>query len=599
MNTKSLCQKNSSIITIGLPVLLCAAVLSAVSCNLPGGPDVEKGSLTLFLPETSTQGAASQRASVQNMAAGVSRSVLPDNFTGTLVYKLTLSGPGETQTLEAGGGGTTVSLDAGQWTVEAAAYDPGNPSVTVGSGSAVITVVAGQSSSVRIPMKVDPAYEALLTEIYIHNEAELRRVGTDFAIDGSVSFYLERDIVLEQPWTPIGNPGGLFSPDYEPFRAVFNGQEHSITVRSFSGAKKAGNGVFFGFFASVENAKIKNTTIKYELSGPVDIRTGDGSTYYDSHAGGVAGFADNTSFENVRVTGNFSIIADGDSSLNMGGIVGDVNFGTITNCHVTGNIGGTSTEKALNIGGIAGSSMGPITGSSFTGAVNGSAPSGNGYAGGIAGYIENGNVTSSYVSAQVEGEGFYVYAGGIVGKAVSDSTIEHCYAWVIVDAEGIRDVCVGGIAGSTGAPSSPLPVVTACYALGTVTGSGDTTTTKSAGGIVGSYSGIIEYCAVLNTSISFTGATDIDEVAGMADAFSLGNIQYNYTAADIAGFPGSSGFWSGTSTPRVDFTGPAPGTVYSTANLNWNFAAGTGDWKFISGYDYPVLSWQTTPPPAP
>jgi hypothetical protein len=54
-------------------------------------------------------------------------------------------------------------------------------------------------------MKVDPAYEGLLTDIYIHNEAELRRVGRDFAIDGTIRFYLERDIVLTQPWTPIGD----------------------------------------------------------------------------------------------------------------------------------------------------------------------------------------------------------------------------------------------------------------------------------------------------------------------------------------------------------------------------------------------------------
>jgi hypothetical protein len=54
-------------------------------------------------------------------------------------------------------------------------------------------------------MSVDPAYEAALTEIYIHNEAELRRIGAavnGLAInDPSRTFYLEKDIVLTPPWT--------------------------------------------------------------------------------------------------------------------------------------------------------------------------------------------------------------------------------------------------------------------------------------------------------------------------------------------------------------------------------------------------------------
>jgi hypothetical protein len=33
--------------------------------------------------------------------------------------------------------------------------------------------------------------------------------------------------------------------------------------------------------------------------------------------------------------------------------------------------------------------------------------------------------------------------------------------------------------------------------------------------------------------------------------------------------------------------------IYTTAG--WDFGTG-GDWKFISGYDLPVLSWQTSPP---
>jgi hypothetical protein len=633
MNTKSLYQKNSSII-IGLPVLLCAAALSALSCDLPGRPDFGTGSLTLLLPETSAQGAASQRAPVQNTAAGVSRSVLPDRFTGTLTYRVTLSGPGETQTLEAGGGGTTVSLDAGQWTVEAAAYDPGNPSVTVGSGSAVITVVAGQSSSVRIPMKVDPAYEALLTEIYIHNEAELRRIGTDFAIDGSVNFYLERDIVITQPWTPVGNGSN-------PFKAVFDGQGHTITIKSFGGpgfpVKELGDiFVYQGFFASVEDAQIKNTTIKYDLSGPADIRTGDGSVYSDPHAGGVAGRADNTSFENVRVIGNLSIIADGDSALSVGGIAGQVESGTtITDCHVTGTVGGTSTEKALNIGGIAGSSMdSPITGSSFTGNITGSAPLGNCDAGGIAGHA-GGEITGCFAQGHIKAEADSPRVGGIAGY-IAGSSIKKSYAAGVIEGIGSTDSNSGGIVGYFNGDSPGSIIIEDCYALADVSSSstGGSYYPETLGGIVGfhygrTYNGTISKCYAAGTVKSNGQNPDIyvGGIVGQASESPLisgcmalvleldggtstspsktvhkiaytttGSLSGNYARNDMTvsnqtNTPSMTDPRDGMSKPLADFTSQA---LYTTAG--WNFTTGTGDWKFISGYDYPVLSWQTTPP---
>jgi hypothetical protein len=42
-----------------------------------------------------------------------------------------------------------------------------------------------------------------------------------------------------------------------------------------------------------------------------------------------------------------------------------------------------------------------------------------------------------------------------------------------------------------------------------------------------------------------------------------------------------------------DYTDP---DLVSDTYPGWDFVAETGDWKFISGYDFPVLSWQTSPP---
>ncbi|MDR1596614.1 MAG: FapA family protein [Treponema sp.] len=393
-------------------VLPLIALLAGGSCTLPGGPDFEKGTLTLLFPESPVQGDP-----VYSKAPGISRSVLSDSFIDTLVYRLTFTrSTGSDVFLEAGGGGTTVTLDVGRWTVEAAAYAPGEPTTPVGSGSVPITVIAGQNGSIRIPMQVDPVYEAELTEIFIHNEAELRRVGAaenGLAISGAGrTFYLEDDIALTQAWTPIGGPG-------DPFKAVFDGQGHTVTVKSFSGAKKADNAVLLGFFALVEGAAIKNITVKYELEGPVDISTGDGSTH-NSYAGGVAGSADNSSFKNIHVAGNFSVKADGNGELNVGGIAGKT-------------------------GGSTGS---VITASYAAGIVEGITSGGNVYSGGIAGStggkdrVENCYVWAAVSSGAVTKE----TAGGIAGT--NDGTISKCYAAGTVQSKGTNPaVYIGGIAG--------------------------------------------------------------------------------------------------------------------------------------------------------
>ncbi|MDR1596615.1 MAG: hypothetical protein LBR99_02810, partial [Treponema sp.] len=281
-------------------VLLCAAVLCGISCDLPEGPNAgkgaatETGTLTLRLP-----------GKAANSKADVSRSVLSDDFIDGLKYHVTGSGSGGTWNLEANGGETTISLQPGEWTIEVKAY-AGDPPVLVGSGSKIVTIEVGKIVSEKIDMDVDPAYKATLEIYYIHNEKELRQIGTDFAINGSIAFCLENDIVLTEPWTPIGSPSA-------PFKATFDGQEYSITVNSFGDAKTDGSAMYQGFFAYVDGATIRNLTINYALSGPgVDMSTGDIYTYPFGNAGGVAGCAENASFENIQVTGNFSVVFDGD-----------------------------------------------------------------------------------------------------------------------------------------------------------------------------------------------------------------------------------------------------------------------------------------------
>jgi hypothetical protein len=576
-----------------------------------------EGTLTLLLPSSAAP-------------EDPSRSVLPNVFIATLVYRLTITGPGGSRTLETSGGGTTLTLAAGNWTIQVRAYDPVDLSSPIGSGNAAVTVIAGRNSFVKVPMQVDPAYEAGLDAIYLHSEADLRRIGAVNGLDISDpnrTFYLEDDIILTQPWTPIGSPG-------DPFKAVFDGQDHSITVRSFSGPVLDGNAAYLGFFAFVEDASIKDTTVEYEFGGGVDMRTGAGTTYYDGYAGGVAGRAYNTSFENIQVEGDFSVEFDGMSGIRVGGIVGKADDVTITGCRITGTISGTSTNY-LAIGGIAGMTNNTfpgekISGSSFTGTITGYSP-GNADVGGIVGYFQgeitacfvegyitvdadhpsvggiagtvgNSNINKSYVVGKIEGPatGFQSDTGGIAGRFM-DGTIENCYAWVDVSSSSVYNTVyssgeenVGGIAGVNQGGT-----ISKCYAMGTVKANGQNYI--YVGGIAGKADtyAVISGCMALIEVLDGGSSTYTKTVYAIGRRTS-GNFSENYSwdGISIINRDNSSNLGiadqDGEQKPSADFKSSV---LYATAG--WNFP---GDWKFLpagSGYPYPVLSWQTEPPADP
>jgi hypothetical protein len=92
------------------------------------------------------------------------------------------------------------------------------------------------------------------------------------------------------------------------------------------------------------------------------------------------------------------------------------------------------------------------------------------------------------------------------------------------------------------------------------------------------------------------GATsaDVGRVCGYLDGG--GTASGNYAAYDKAITRGTSGSTAvdGDATYAISaFQGSANQSKYP----GWDFTTGTGDWKFISGYDYPVLNWQTEAPP--
>jgi hypothetical protein len=474
--------------------------------------------------------------------------------------------------------------------------------VTVGEGAASFTVTRGRDRKVPVSMKVDLAYESTLLDFHIHNEAELRRIGAagnGLPIDDTRTYYLENDIVLEQPWAPIGDGS-------TPFEAIFDGQGHTVTIQSFD---TSANPQYVGFFGHVDGAEVvKDMTILY--NGPLVDMTYSANPYI----GLVAGYAKDTIFRDIRVRGNLSAnstITTG-NTFYIGGVAGYGDSLTVDNCHVSGNVSGEAGSIDLLIGGIAGSigstssSPSAIANTSFTGKAGGESDK-NCKAGGIAGYIGagGGSVTLSYASANVEAKGADAYAGGIAGEINTTTSvsmkIETCYAWANVKATGntatTANAAAGGIAGRVENSGNAIEI---CYARGTVkaaTGTG--TVTEYAGGIVGDNDyGDIRRCAALHSSI--IAANRCNRIAGR---FSYGAIGSNRVRSDTACsatgslFGDADGGPAAHSLPETDFQGPPAGPMYGSAPacLNWTFDS--SNWTWINGY--PALYWQNSPPRDP
>ena len=161
---------------------------------------------------------------------------------------------------------------------------------------------------------------------------------------------------------------------------------------------------------------------------------------------GTTGEVKNLGLENVNITG----------STYVAGLTG-TNWGTITNCYVTGNVNGNGY-----LGGLAGTTAGTIThgysasnvsGGEYQGSLaghnsgnisnsyaTGDVLDGNHESGGLVGE-NSGNISNCYATGDVDG---YKYSGGLVGYNTVKGTISNCYAL----GEAIASSDRGGLAGS-------------------------------------------------------------------------------------------------------------------------------------------------------
>ncbi|MFZ2755334.1 MAG: type II secretion system protein [Atopobiaceae bacterium] len=135
----------------------------------------------------------------------------------------------------------------------------------------------------------------------------------------------------------------------------------------------------------------------------------------------------------------------------VGGLLGEINNGTVTNCHVVGNpdydnsgSGRPVVSGKGYVGGFAGR-LGANAVCNVSGCYSDAdAISAGSFAGGFAGYTEKGSITSCYASGQAVGT---TYLGGFAGVAYY-MTFSNCFTTSDIWGTNSSDGRVGGFVGS-------------------------------------------------------------------------------------------------------------------------------------------------------
>lgn len=141
--------------------------------------------------------------------------------------------------------------------------------------------------------------------------------------------------------------------------------------------------------------------------------------------GGIVGFAEKTKISNVKNTGTIECLSNVDGIIGLGGIVGELRDGDITNSYNNGEVKG---NKVLGIGGILGSGTYNIN---INSCYNAKSIIGGNNVGGIAGIAVQANICYCYNTQTIT---VSETGGGIVGFQVpfnnaeyTNNSIYYCY----------------------------------------------------------------------------------------------------------------------------------------------------------------------------
>ncbi len=382
--------------------------------------------------------------------------------------------------------------------------------------------------------------------------------------------------------------GGAYGPS---FTGTYDGQEHTIENLFTTLEAKC-----IGMFGVSENARIVNLTLQ------------DITSYGLNYVGSLVGFAEATEIENCHASGSVesywwntagglvgvvhggttitdcSSTAEITSGSNAGGIVGDGEYATLTNCRYDGTItiyNDHGYNSMFSAGGLISSAICCTIESCQANATINVTGDNIHFVGGFVGWSENTTLTECSASGQINvtGDELVDCVGGFAGYSFFYNIIDQCYSISEVTVEaGTNSQWIGGFVGCNEMTSN----IRECYSIGSVSGG------SNSGGFVGTNtesSSIVHcYCAC-----DVTG----DEVPG-------GFAGVNEETSEI-----SACFWN---TDVCDLDESAGGTGISNDEMRsqqtfidagWDFMDesenGTDDYWGINTSDndgFPFLQWQ-------
>ncbi len=253
----------------------------------------------------------------------------------------------------------------------------------------------------------------------VYDVVGLKAWNTAVASKSSLDCTLAENITLppvndgESNWDPVKNYSG-----------TFDGNNKTISGMKITGEAKISTGLISNLESDGTVKNLGLIDVYIDISSDISIAAG-------AIAGISRGPENGTTITNCYSTGTISVTVEGQKDAHAGGIIGHNYISNITACYSSGTINAAS-EGGVFAGGITGqndSADAKITACYFTGSVS-AGTQGNGgyvYAGGIAGETRDGStITACYSTGSISSYSTdTAYAGGICGE--SSSTVNTCY----------------------------------------------------------------------------------------------------------------------------------------------------------------------------
>ena len=312
-------------------------------------------------------------------------------------------------------------------------------------------------------------------------------------------FRVVADIDMEDFLADNGVEFNIIGDGDNPFEGTFDGGGQAITGLTI-GSEDDSAGNYAGLFGVVgDGAVIENVVLE-------DVKVFGGE-----RVGGLVGHNEGGSIIESYATGS----VDG-SGWYVGGLVGR-NNGEISKSHAT-----VSVEGEDRVGGLAGRNNGQISESYATGSATVFVNSSGWYVGGLVGYNDDGEISKSHATGDVEGKD---RVGGLVGRNRSGGQISESYATgsatVFVDSSGWY---VGGLVGYNDDGE-----ISKSHATGSVEGN------DRVGGLAGRNSGEISESYATGSATVFVDSSG-RYVGGLVGRnYSGGQIIESYATGDVQG----------------------------------------------------------------